>query len=248
MKNSILALISILFACQAQAAIVTGEIRGVVYNSYSEVGGADIYNGQELIANFRYDTDAAQLYDYYAGVDHTAEWKDTNADDSWVDISYTIGSTLFDVVLDPLHKILDKVKVVNDDANGADMFMVNEQDIFETNRHDYAYFYFYDYVNDLVNSTDVVQQLAWEDLNTTDGGCASSNASDSACGHFYAHDYLYNTDTKKMQSYHKVSAYLTSANINYGEVAEPASVFLLGLGLVGVGMMHRRKVFMPASV
>ncbi|MFC1747946.1 PEP-CTERM sorting domain-containing protein [Pseudomonadota bacterium] len=251
MNRTVFLLTSLLIAGQTQATIITGEFKGVVYESYTQDGGEGVYNGQELTASITYDTEAAQLFDYRSDRDNYGLWADQGYDDSWVEISYTVGGVTYEIepYEDYFYRVMDNVQVQDQDP-GSDIFKVSEYYSNGYNRFNYAYMVFLDHASNLVDNIDPVQYLDWEDLNATSGTCNSYTTPDGICASFYAHDYL--TGGGDITTYHKVYATLTSATLSTTSptnVPEPSTLLLMSLGLGTTALMgrRRRKLSMDAA-
>ena len=105
-------------------------------------------------------------------------------------------------------------------------------------QQDYAYVWIHDYVNELVDDIDAIQEFTF--TGTTPGSqCGPSIVSDQQCGDFFAQNYNYDSSTGQYLSFDRVQGNISSLTVSIANVPEPGTLELLLLGLFGLG--HRRK-------
>lgn len=235
-----------LVAGSASADLITGTFTGTVFssedgqNTFGAGTGLGTVNGQSVSDTFSYVFDQVPSdqcgggYGCYFDIDG----------ENWLDMTVTINGVTLTVPTMDTH--FQGVYNYDKSTAGYDYFAVYKQDSkstfdpetgIEEFRDNQLYVSFYDYLTEFVPGSDVpATNFIWPGPDGSDGGDAYFN--------FSHYIYLPESDTFLLNQYASAFWSINSLTLRVeqiAEVPEPATIALFGAGLLGLGLMSRRK-------
>lgn len=227
------------FAGAAQAVLLEGVFSGTVYNSLDSTrydgttlfGGAAYggQNGETITGTLRIETDLAPAdgypspyYGYYNSYHDTSRW---------LDISMTLnGVTMsLDGSYRQLAWLYPHYGQYGVHARDLSYTRSNAGQVY-TNH--YGTIYFYDHLLDILNGDGLEQTFSF----------TSNQPGQYGYGTYFLYDHTYINGVGFTDvNYAYGSFYLDELTLSYASVSEPASIALLGAGLLGLGFTRRLR-------